>query len=164
MKRYTYTSVERIYSTDVVEADNREEAFNKFSDEDTAVHTVDDVEMEHYALYQIEADLSYVEYGAPAKFTVIFRDCFNKGVLHVFDRNLPDTKSVTNAVNSEFIDYIIDELEINKEFEIFLYGTDGIVVKWDDNEGFAPLPEEDVRKYGIKKFLLVMEERKRDIG
>lgn len=84
-------------------------------------------------------------------------------MLHIFDRDLSESMTVTNAINNDFIEFTLKELDLKKEPEIiWLYGTDGVVSEYNtENNTFHFIPKDLVEKVGYKNFVYEMEKRKK---
>jgi hypothetical protein len=81
--------------------------------------------------------------------------------LHIFDRDLSETMTVTNAISKDFINFTLKKLELNKTPEnILLYGTDGVVSEFNaEKSTFHFVPKDLIKKVGYKNFVHEMEER-----
>ena len=104
-------------------------------------------------------ELIYIhESGALVRFQAIL----TKGryrILHIMDENRPDTRTVTNTVNSDFIENVCEDLDILHYDRVFLYGTDGVVCEWKNN-GFHYVNSLELNKYGYEDFIREMVSRK----
>ena len=82
-------------------------------------------------------------------------------LLHIFDRDLPENMTVTNAVSEDFIAFTIKKMDLKKEPEIiWLYGTDGVVSEFNaEKSTFHFIPKDLIEKVGYKNFVYEMEER-----
>lgn len=80
------------------------------------------------------------------------------GVLHILDTNERDTRTVTNEVSNEFIKEI--DRHFKKEYdEVFLYGVDGVISKWEN--GFYYVDHNDLEEEKkINRFLDICNKRK----
>lgn len=86
----------------------------------------------------IKAYFQYIEIQN-ARFALYYDSEFKK--LHLLDWNDPGTRSVTNAVNVDFfvsldnIIYSMIKARTNFTFDIYLYGTDGMISEYEPDSG-----------------------------
>jgi len=89
---------------------------------------------------------------------------FNKefDILHILDRDIPETITVTNSVSKSFIKYTLEQMLIKKTpGAVWLYGTDGIVSSFDLNTSkFKFISKDIVKQKGYKNFNYEMKNRK----
>ena len=79
----------------------------------------------------------------PTVFSVLWDDTTR--IFHVLDEDSAGSRSVTNAMNYQFVNFLFRLCPIGKGSRIFLYGTDGVIVEYAGSS-FAPLAETDYKK------------------
>lgn len=79
---------------------------------------------------------------APTVFSVLWDDTTK--IIHVLDEDVEGARSVTNAMNFQFVKFIFKLCPLAKGSRVFLYGTDGVIVEYRGSS-FAPLAEIDYR-------------------
>jgi hypothetical protein len=71
-----------------------------------------------------------------------------KEVLHILDNDYPSTMTVTNAVDSGYIERVLDSIGVVTEpKKVFLYHTDGYISTWTEDRGFKPVDYENLETY-----------------
>lgn len=79
--------------------------------------------------------------------------------LHLFDRDQEGTKTLTNAISTDYLNNVLDWIGALSFDKVFCYHTDGYITEWDDVEGFKHVPHTNPELY--YEFMERCLERKR---
>ncbi|PFP29355.1 hypothetical protein COJ96_10650 [Bacillus sp. AFS073361] len=60
-------------------------------------------------------------------------DVFLDRNLHLFDKDLPGTMTITNAMSDHYLKEVMGWIGDYRYNRVFLYHTDGLVSEWDNN-------------------------------
>jgi hypothetical protein len=86
-------------------------------------------------------------------------DVFVGRNLHLFDRDQEGTKTLTNAIDSDYLNNVLDWLGEVSFDKVFLYHTDGYITEWSEQRGFRHVKPNSEELYYV--FLEKCEERKK---
>lgn len=80
------------------------------------------------------------------------------GCLHMYDLDMPGTKSLTNAMNRDYLNKVKRHFKESIN-QIYLYHTDGVITKWKRND-FHYVSYEDPNVFA-PYMALCLEKRKK---
>lgn len=63
-------------------------------------------------------------------------DVFLDKNLHLLDKNIPGTMTITNAISEHYLREVMGWIGNYHYERVFLYHTDGIITEWTKKDGF----------------------------